>query len=100
MDVILLISSIITFGFGALWLSDEYFNKNLKKLVICCMIINIISLISLQHKTVHFSFIESNIMIINNQVIKFNKPVKIKQIITKRTYGTDMLDEINYEILN
>ena len=98
MDIVLLISGILSLFFGALWISDEYFSNKLKKLVICCIIISIISLIALQFKTTYISFITSSIIIINGQVIKFNKPVEIKKIVIKSTYGT--LEEINYEVLN
>ena len=100
MDIILFMSSMIGFLFSALWLSDNNLPKVFKILVIFCITISIISLISLQFKTTYISFTTSNIIIINNTIIKFNKPIEIKKIIIKRTYGTDMLDEINYEILN
>ena len=100
MDIILFISCMVGLFFGILWSIDDNFPNMFKKLVIFCIILSIVSFISLQFKNTKINYIETNILKINQQEIKFNKAVKIKETIVSRTYGTNMLDIITYEILN
>jgi len=93
MDIVLIISLTIALIFSLIWLTIDA-NIIIKRLVIYSIIMSIVSILCLQPKEQTVNYYESNIL--NN--IKFNKVVGIKEITTKRKYGSILTIEHTYEI--
>lgn len=100
MDVILVLSLIGFISFICVYGISE--NKEIKIYISICIIISLLSYLTLQVTKIDMQIINSTQIHIANTdiIIKANNPIRFKEIKIIRKYGLGMFDSYEYEIVN